>query len=768
MQSTITSFIIWLSYSLSVSSLLENTSQLESIMYRVSRVVNTHMAQHKGSSIKNFPDQRPEAYIRGFVEYSKTKPDMALETFNHLVVNGLNELDLGGKKDVGQTWKLYVVDAVPEAFREKPLLSTSQIKNKSVSNASRKKKKSPSTSGQETVRTAGNVDSFPDDSHRRLHRLAKKMKIWYTTSCEPSTDLNDLSLITERKEEMKHWEAKDLTEDAWNLLIRFLHLNIMWSEKQLIHNMVTQMAIFENFDKFPEVSDGDLALQCRRQVYAEDWNAVKQFRGWVYSHRSVDNKWVLDEAIKRIIPSPHEMSLRSFPTILNFVDHCPQEYFALITLIAQSREEAPRMKCNNPSFWIDLERIATQNKNEKVMGAYHRLCRYFEKGIPHDKTFEYFTLVSLITQEFKQLKEIETQTALEPHFANIMNETVDKTTTKNLQIREVTVKEIRSRVLQDKVYLFLNHAEELGWFMKLGNRGVFHPTLRATKPQIKEIALWVCKIFSPWGDSKTNEALRLDENFKKLNQEILSTDLPKFVKRKIGDISLRLCHMTKKYIFKLSDIDYENILWRYWDKEFLLAYNSTPFESRCDSNGNIMPFELQNDHKVFQVVWTIVDRELSSINKNNAKVLLEKLDSFDKDFHSQNLLNKIYETMNSFKKSSERNNAMEELWKNIQKLKESNPKNQAYLKKYEIEKLEDLYQKILENLDQDKNKWMERVYPLILNMSFDLRLFFDDLFEVVQKFLNLSEDNASYVESIFKTMIKEQRVSERLKINKRE
>jgi hypothetical protein len=99
--------------------------------------------------------------------------------------------------------------------------------------------------------------------------------------------------------------------------------------------------------------------------------------------------------------------------------------------------------------------------------------------------------------------------------------------------------------------------------------------------------------------------------------------------------------MTKKYIFKLSDIDYENILWRYWDKEFLLAYNSTPFESRCDSNGNIMPFELQNDHKVFQVVWTIVDRELSSINKNNAKVLLEKLDSFDKDFHSQNLLNKI-------------------------------------------------------------------------------------------------------------------------------
>jgi Fe2+ transport system protein B len=128
----------------------------------------------------------------------------------------------------------------------------------------------------------------------------------------------------------------------------------------------------------------------------------------------------------------------------------------------------------------------------------------------------------------------------------------------------------------------------------------------------------------------------------------------------------------------------------------------------------------------------------------------------------------IDETMNSFKESSERNNAMEELWKNIQELKESNPKNQAYLKKYEIEKLEDLYQKILENLDQDKNKWMERVYPLILNMSFDLRLFFDDLFEVVQKFLNLSEDNASYVESIFKTMIKEQRVSERLKINKGE
>jgi hypothetical protein len=116
---------------------------------------------------------------------------------------------------------------------------------------------------------------------------------------------------------------------------------------------------------------------------------------------------------------------------------------SFLPVIAQSREEAPRMKCNNPDFWIDLKRIATQNKNEKVMGAYHCLCRYFEKGIPHDKTFEYFTLVSLITQEFKQLKEIETQTALEPHFANIMNETVDKTTTKNLQIREVTVKEIR-------------------------------------------------------------------------------------------------------------------------------------------------------------------------------------------------------------------------------------------------------------------------------------------------------------------------------------
>jgi hypothetical protein len=121
--------------------------------------------------------------------------------------------------------------------------------------------------------------------------------------------------------------------------------------------------------------------------------------------------------------------------------------------------------------------------------------------------------------------------------------------------------------------------------------------------------------------------------------------------------------MTKKHMLINKDIEFNNPLWKVWEKEFSQALNSgansqqevLATDSRVDSEQvvrfsstgtsqsqhKIETFQLQENHQVWEAVRNIVDRELSAMSTNSAKILLEKLDGLQKYSDGQHILGKI-------------------------------------------------------------------------------------------------------------------------------
>jgi hypothetical protein len=147
---------------------------------------------------------------------------------------------------------------------------------------------------------------------------------------------------------------------------------------------------------------------------------------------------------------------------------------------------------------------------------------------------------------------------------------------------------------------------------------------------------------------------------KDFNDEIISTDVARFVKRKMFDISFQFCQMTKNHMLGIPDIWYNNPLWTIWENEFSWAVNSggdskqaVKFNSRVDfeqavifiytafSQKEIKTFHLQENHQVWEAVWNIVDRELSAMSTNSANILLEILYSIQEHLDGQHIFLKI-------------------------------------------------------------------------------------------------------------------------------
>jgi hypothetical protein len=149
------------------------------------------------------------------------------------------------------------------------------------------------------------------------------------------------------------------------------------------------------------------------------------------------------------------------------------------------------MELNDPILWNGLTMIATKTKNEPIMRAYKSLFLYFRNGIPHDKTFDYYQLISKITLDLKQWKETENQKLLKTCSQRTSKEKVKAINDKLLPLRERTSAEMESRFLRDKVHLFLNYSEEFNQFRRIGNTGGFQLSPRATRSQISQIGQFV-------------------------------------------------------------------------------------------------------------------------------------------------------------------------------------------------------------------------------------------------------------------------------------
>jgi hypothetical protein len=130
-------------------------------------------------------------------------------------------------------WITTKINEVPEAFGQSSPSIFGPKQKTSPSKSMQKKKKKISATGQGSLPNSGQMSSLQHDQDKKLHILAGKMKKWYINS----SSLEDENSIQEREEEMKNWEAKDLTENALSLTLCFLHLNVMWKEKEIFQNI---------------------------------------------------------------------------------------------------------------------------------------------------------------------------------------------------------------------------------------------------------------------------------------------------------------------------------------------------------------------------------------------------------------------------------------------------------------------------------------------------------------------------------------------------
>jgi hypothetical protein len=88
------------------------------------------------------------------------------------------------------------------------------------------------------------------------------------------------------------------------------------------------MGIFQHFSNFPRgTPETILRLGGKSE---ENFRAINHFYQWVNSRdRQLDKPEMFDEAIKRILPNPHKLTMVFFPTITDCAQNCSQEYFVI-------------------------------------------------------------------------------------------------------------------------------------------------------------------------------------------------------------------------------------------------------------------------------------------------------------------------------------------------------------------------------------------------------------------------------------------------------
>ncbi|PLW11549.1 hypothetical protein PCANC_15864 [Puccinia coronata f. sp. avenae] len=241
MQSTLVLFLIYAPYSLSVNDPYEEIAMEKTISYIGAPSESTLPPRVSGrpSTKKKVSTKLLRTNTQKVMDYYNSNMLGPLEGFRHILALGLQELNLCTEKlDTAGTWERYVLPAVYPYY----LLETAP---------STGRKKSNSAYGHKPLSTSGKKNILPDNSNKSLHVLADKLNIWYIHSTKYIGYQNLEYWVGKSLNEIKQWKLEDLTPDAWNLAIRFFHLSIMWKRKRLIHDIVTQMAIFGHFDKDP-------------------------------------------------------------------------------------------------------------------------------------------------------------------------------------------------------------------------------------------------------------------------------------------------------------------------------------------------------------------------------------------------------------------------------------------------------------------------------------------------------------------------------------
>ncbi|KAA1094083.1 hypothetical protein PGT21_009282 [Puccinia graminis f. sp. tritici] len=379
------------------------------------------------------------------------------------------------------------------------------------------------------------------------------------------------------------------------------------------------------------------------------------------------------------------------------MDGCEREYHMINELLIVCQQTGPIMTAHGYEFWDQLEKFSSEYDLKPFLESYKELCEFFAKGFPFDQLFEFYTLVSRIGQNIKQLDNPHSQIGCRKQGGDTTSMEKVKPIKPCINLNS---KEIVRRDSRDKVNLMMNYAEEISQKMRSGVVSKFLPNRRARKEQLEEIAFLLCDAMS------LDYLVTHHEATLQIVFEVYRTDLPLIIKQKTCQLSNFMQEELEQKLFPHLPRKPKNgrRIHREWNLELGKALehvklsNKNVMSHECLTNtlrsyreghgflddqtldestrqngindyskwvksilgifrlhtGSLGIIPLQNTPVVWKAMKKATEREFATISMGNAKVLVACLRRAQRAIRNVLVLDRIYYAMRLVKQSKRR------------------------------------------------------------------------------------------------------------------
>ncbi|POW06835.1 hypothetical protein PSTT_08683, partial [Puccinia striiformis] len=413
------------------------------------------------------------------------------DAISNVILASMIDLKLSGRIDVPETWRKYMM----------------------------------------SIRSSDVNPGAPSDSLKN-GQLLSSLYNWCTNVGEFELHYQDSHWVRARIAEFGNVQP---TRDVVRLAIRFHSLYVAWRGYRILTSMVSQMAIYQTVARITPLSLKTVASTSRgdRKLF----EMIETFDDRLVSdNRQYYDKEEFHREINKIVPTPYQVDADYFPTCNHWVQFCARDHQVVTELITVAQEMAPFMTAHGSTFWEQLEIVAAEENLQPLMEAYRQLCEYFHKGVPFDELFEYYTLVSKISQEIKRFGDHIELEALRAQSAALHPlQTIDSISKAQVQSikdqDESQLDEIAVFLLRGKANLVMNYAEEFLQEKRLGPVDKFIPHDRARRKQIEHIAFLLSDVMS------TDYIIDIERVVHQIGFDVYHSSLPTVIKHKVSQFT---------------------------------------------------------------------------------------------------------------------------------------------------------------------------------------------------------------------------------------
>ncbi|KAA1123574.1 hypothetical protein PGTUg99_016373 [Puccinia graminis f. sp. tritici] len=421
------------------------------------------------------------------------------------------------------------------------------------------------------------------------------------------------------------------------------------------------------------------------------------------------------KAIKTILPKPYQVAMSNFPSLTDLIQIAPRQYF-MILIAELCQDIGPSIIAHRETFWEQLEIVSIRDNFQPLTKAYQKFCQYFKDGAPFDKAFEYYELVTSITNDLMQMEEAEAKRIRSTHIDKLVVVQASTSQTKGSnpeEAEERLVNEELERAMRHKFNLAMNYVEELHQGLRSGTvRDKFHPTARADEEQIHEIAILFRDLMTP------QHIKDLQEVDYKINLEVSKTNLPEVVKSKVNALTSILHTRIRNSKTTQSTYSSGESSGELWGKALAEAFSSQLQDHSLATSDDQQLLSnrpsLQNNPVIWRGIKSTIEREFTTISSANADILLDCLRRVQTFFMTQEISQRIYSVLKGTN-DSEKNHLLQWAQNKLNGLQEY----PRLITSYELDKLRNVFMNLIkpDSREHSSAEWEQKLCLMVSELS---------------------------------------------------